>query len=317
MPIIFIHFTLLFFTVTALTGVWMRATPFLQFFSFSYEHVLHAHSHLAILGWTFLGVIIILLTIIWRQLTRKRHLYVLLTILIIVTSCMFLVFLYEGYVTFSIIFSTLPIFVEYWVIFFFVSELKQNGAIPKIAKAFIYGSFIALFLSSFGPFALGFLGMAGLKDSIYFEMAIYYYLHFQYNGWLFLFLIGTFIILLTKKAIIINERIFKFVFITYFIALFPSYIASVLWAGVIPFGEVFALIGNIGQFVAMTVLVVYILKESLLLKEHFNPPIIRFIRLLFIILIMKSVMELGLSVPHLAQLVFDTRSVIIGYLHFM
>src|SRR5690625_6963601 len=38
--------------------------------------------------------------------------------------------------------------------------------------------------------------------------------------------------------------------------------------------------------------------------------------LTFLLLFFKSVMELGLLSPYLAKLVFNTRSVITGYLHF-
>ena len=65
MPKSAVHLTFYFFMITVLTGVLMRymlLSPGSAMLNFS--HVLHGHSHVAILGWTFLGVFIIFLKLI-------------------------------------------------------------------------------------------------------------------------------------------------------------------------------------------------------------------------------------------------------------
>ena len=54
MPKIFTQLVLLTFFLTAATGVMMRLVPFSTTIAhIPYDHLLHAHSHIALLGWTF------------------------------------------------------------------------------------------------------------------------------------------------------------------------------------------------------------------------------------------------------------------------
>src|SRR5699024_8001397 len=80
--------------------------------------------------------------------------------------------------------------------------IQQHRFIPKLSSLFLQGAIVSLILSTFGPFLLGILAGNGLKDSVYFDMSIYFYLHFQYNGWLYFSLIGLFIWILYNKNIL-------------------------------------------------------------------------------------------------------------------
>src|SRR5690625_3728396 len=315
MPRIFVHFAFFFLIITAITGVWMRAVPLMQQSWLIYDNVLHAHSHIAILGWAFFGLFIILLTIIWPHLKQKKHGIILAITIFIVSFMMFIAFLHEGYDTYSIIMSTVHIFVEYWVAYFIYKQLQVQHIIPNVAKLFIKGSLIALIISSFGPFALGYFGATGLRDSPFFDMSIYFFLHFQYNGWLFLFLIGIFLTILHHTNIIVSLTFSKYGFWIYFISLFPWYTSAILWAGVGNVIKIVATIGSLGQWIGVVTIILSFKNVWPSMKYTFtNLTRINLIST-FLLLITKSVMELGLISPMLANLVFDTRSVIIGYLH--
>lgn len=73
MPKYVTHCAFFFLAITALSGVWMRlyaiATP-TQIVA--YDHILHAHSHAAILGWTFLAVLIIYFKLAWKHVQQKK-----------------------------------------------------------------------------------------------------------------------------------------------------------------------------------------------------------------------------------------------------
>ena len=119
-PTRFTHISLLFLTITALSGIWMRlyfVTPKAQILPF--EHILHGHSHMAILGWSFLAMFVLYVKLTWESLPMKKHATIILYTILIVTIMMFIAFLYEGYATYSIILSVIHIFVEYWVIILF------------------------------------------------------------------------------------------------------------------------------------------------------------------------------------------------------
>jgi len=317
MPKIFTHITFFFFFLTALSGVWMRLFAFNVNLAIPYDNILHSHSHLAILGWTFLGVFIIFLMLFWNKFNKrdKSEAKRLTFTLFIVTTIMFLTFLYQGYGVYSIIMSTLHIFLEYWMVSFIYRITKRN-MMPKISKFFINAALIALVISTIGPFSLGYISATGLKDSYLFDVVIYFYLHFQYNGWLFLILIGLFTIILSKRKISIQQPVLIMGFWIYIIALLPSFFASVLWVEHGNLIYILALIGTVGQWLAV-LCILYSFKNVIKsLKHQVSKYITLLLSFTFLLLFFKSTMELGLIIPNLAELIFETRSVVIGYLHF-
>lgn len=311
------HFPFLFFGLTAITGVWMR------FFIISgkefipYNHLLHGHSHMAILGWTFLAVFILFINMNWDEIIYKGQAITIVFSTVFVTIIMFFAFLYEGYALYSIIFSTLHIGIEYWVIMFIFISLKTISTIPKIAQHFIKGSLFMLFISTLGPFSLGAIAAQGLRDSVLFDIAIYFYLHFQYNGWLYLFLIGMFIALLKKKGITLRTSFLQTSFWIYIISLFPGFFLSILWVDVGFIGIVFAVVGAIGQLLGVIIICIALFQVRSQFQQIFSRRMNRTYCFIFALLMSKSVMELGLLHLPFALLVYDSRSVVIGYLHLM
>lgn len=219
MPRIFVHFSFLFFILTALSGVIMRVFPFYPFNGISYTNILHGHSHLAILGWAFLGVFTVFLSIYWPLIRQKKQAAAIVFTLFITSSIMFAAFLYQGYALYSIIMSTVHIFVEYWAAVFMYRQLKAKHKVSKLGQLFMKGALLALMISTVGPFALGYISASGLKESNLFDMAIYFYLHFQYNGWLLLALIGLFVIIMSSRKIPVQDSFLKIGFWLYFLSL--------------------------------------------------------------------------------------------------
>src|SRR5690625_95899 len=316
MPRYFVHATFFLFMVTAVSGMWMRWYPFLSNPLIAYDHVLHGHSHLAILGWAFLGVFIIFLAILWPQIENKRHATFLMLAIFTVSILMFIAFLYEGYAMYSIIMSTIHIFVEYWAIVYIYRQLKTQDHHTHVGKLFIHGSLIALFISTLAPFGLGYLGAMGLQETDLFDMTIYIYLHFQYNGWLFLFLIGLFIFIINQKRIKLQTTAFRIGFWIYLISLFPWSLSAISYVGLSPLLNSLAAIGLIGQSIGVLFILYGMGISWKPIRRRMAKITSLTLLLTFLLLFFKSVMELGLLSPYLAKLVFNTRSVIIGYLHF-
>lgn len=316
MPKSFIHFAFFFFVITALSGLYMRVAPFMKISFIPYINVLHGHSHIAILGWAFFGAFLILLAILWPSIKNKLHSLWLTTTLFIVSTLMFIVFLIQGYDLFSIIMSTVHIFVEYWAIIYIYKQLRSQKKLPQIGTLFIKGSLITLLISSIGPFTLAYISANNLQDSVLFDMAIYFYLHFQYNGWLTLFLIGTFLLILHQKGIKLRTSLLRYGFWIYILSLFPWYFLSILWVDLGVYSNIFAAIGSIGQWIGVLLIIMGINKIWKSIKVKLSKLSIFCLTITFILLFLKSTMELGLIFPALATLVYETRSVIIGYLHF-
>lgn len=293
----------------------MRAVPLFPVADIPYSNVLHGHSHLAILGWAFLGVFTIFLALFWSGIQAKKQAGLIVVSLAIVSGIMFLAFLYQGYGIFSIVMSTLHIFIEYWAAVFMFREIRRHD-VPKVFRAFINGALFSLLLSSIGPFSLGYISANGLKESGFFDMAIYFYLHFQYNGWLTLMSFGLFTYLLHRQKIFVNDSLLRKGFRIYFTALFPGYFLSVMWVdGVGGYGDVLAVIGGIGQWMGVILMILSLKGAWSSIKNKWTKVTFISAAVTIGLLLIKSTLELGMIFPPLAELVYQTRSVIIGYLH--
>ncbi|HLR42631.1 MAG TPA: hypothetical protein VK067_05205 [Pseudogracilibacillus sp.] len=314
----FIHISLLFFAITALSGIWMRLFYASQSVQVTeYTHILHGHSHMATLGWTFIAVFILFLAMIWQELPNKKHAKAILWTTFIVTVIMFFAFLYQGYALYSIILSTIHIFIEYWMIIFIIITTRKMTSIPQISKLFFYAACFFLFVSSIGPFSLGAIASQGLRDNPLFEIAIYFYLHFQYNGWLYLMLIGLFLFYLTKIQIHVNEKLIKLSFWLYFFSLFPAVFLSLLWYEVGTVGYIGAWIGAVGQFISIIILFIALLQHVKPFIASVSQHMAISYLFVFIMLFGKHLMEFGLLYLPFAEVIYDTRSVVVGYLHLL
>src|SRR5699024_8437307 len=165
MPRIFIHMSFVLFTITALSGLWMRISSIYPNQIAPYTNILHAHSHTAILGWAFLGVLSVMLALFWTRIKRRKQAIALIRSLFIVSLVMFFDFIIQVYDVFSLITSTLHIFLEYWGAIFIYRELSNLPYFTRQGKLYVFGSLFALIVSSIGPFSLGFIAAKDRKST--------------------------------------------------------------------------------------------------------------------------------------------------------
>jgi len=189
--------SLLFLLLTLLSGTWLRLQwgwpqwqvlgvdlPWSLFFRADY--LLHGHSHVALLGWTFLALGgLILEAGTRRNRLPLRSLKVLAVLLILVTVALFIAFVRDGYAPLSIALSTIHMLFGYvftWIFFRHARTDSNTGS-----RYFLEGAVFWMVMASAGPFLLA----AGRGLSPYWmDAAVQYYLHVLFNGWLLFGLAG-------------------------------------------------------------------------------------------------------------------------------
>jgi hypothetical protein len=133
----------------------------------------------------------------------------------------------QGYGAFSITFSTLHIVgvVVFIVLFFRASKTESTTSL-------ILAKFALLFfvLSSLGPFFLGYLKANSLDYSDLYRFSIYFYLHFQYNGFFFLGILSLLVKLFEEQMS--NEHLQSIARGSYILigCCVPAYFLSIIWA---------------------------------------------------------------------------------------
>ncbi len=182
----FARTALMWLLVAALMGVWLRwqgwgAPPVV----FNFRFLTHAHSHLMFLGWVYNALAALLLSLFLPE--RLPRIYVWLWLgLQAGLAGMAVAFPIQGYGVVSIAFSTLHMLLAGWLgLRFWFDAGKEGPAYTALRWAIIF-----LLISSAGPFALGYVMAKGGQATIWYNLAIYFYLHFQYNGWMFFALLA-------------------------------------------------------------------------------------------------------------------------------
>ncbi len=307
---------LFFFVLTAFSGFLMRSHVLFPS-GITYEYVLHAHSHIAILGWCFnLLVLIFIFQLIPSALKRKRF-RLLFWIYQATMLFMFIAFFLQGYGLYSIFFSTIQILLSYFysvIIWKAVNRFGLQSSIAPIPFYMIKLSIICLILSSLGPWTLAVLSANGLQESPFYEASIYFYLHFQYNGWLTIGLLAAVIILMDSLRIYVEEKLVRMVYYLLLLSILPSYCISIIWMDDFIWLNIIGFIGSFLHWLAVIIFCLLIFKNNQL-KNVFNRWSYIFFVLSFLLLIVKATIEIGPSIPYFSNIVYENRSLVIGYIH--
>lgn len=152
---------------------------------FPYGNFLHAHSHVAFLGWVYNAFFALAVQFFVPAEHARRYWRFFLGAQVAVVGLM-ISFPIQGYARESIAFSTLHMVFS---VVFMASLLRRNVASP-VARAFLWAASLFLFASCLGPLAVGPIMALGLHDTPWHGLSIGYYLHFQYNGWFVFFLLA-------------------------------------------------------------------------------------------------------------------------------
>ncbi len=298
----------------ALLGVFLRF-GFIKPIPFSYRNILHTHSHIALLGWVYSAIILLLYHLFIRKkaLNRKRFFKIFIATQITIIG-MFIRFPMEGYAFFSILFSSLFLICSYWFFIFFIKRTEAKTKMLnsyKLAKS----GLIYLTLSSLGPWSLGAIMLKLGASSPLYKNAIYFYLHFQYNGWITVLILSFFFYLLEKSNIQMSSNVFKRFSVFLHLSILLTFLISILWMKPPIFVYGIAVGGSILQIIAFGIL----LKFSLLCSKQLNQALSNYqkmlLKFLVFIFVSKLVMQLLGASPNFANSIALDREVIVGYLH--
>src|SRR5690606_25790463 len=168
----------------------------------------HAHSHVAMLGWVYLMLYTL---IVHYFIPDKKPIYNrLFWVTEFAVVGMLLSFPFQGYAAVSISFSTLHIFCSYYFAYLIFKHHKTNN---KVTGYLLKTALIFMLVSTIGVWCLGpAVGLLG-QASAFYQIAIQFFLHFQFNGW---FLIAVIAVLFHKLQIHDSKAFrsfFKFIII--------------------------------------------------------------------------------------------------------
>ncbi|MER2996752.1 hypothetical protein [Pontibacter populi] len=310
---------LLSLVIIALLGLVLRWTFVAPVAGLNYKYLLHVHSHAALLGWLYPILFIALLHTYLPAPLRDKPIYSWQFWLAQATVLgMLLSFPVQGYGAVSITFSTAHILLTYWFIYRFLKDAKAANVSSgnySLSFRFVKVALFFLALSSLGPWAMGPIMATGHSGTELYYNAIYFYLHFLYNGWLTFAVLGLLFWLLETHNISFNRSYSLLFFRLMLWACLPAYLLSVLW---IKPGAIVYMVGGIAAFVqvialAILVAIVRPIRNQLLgLFGTWSRTIVLLAATAFMF---KILMQFSTAFPYMADLAYQLRNFIIGYLH--
>lgn len=299
--------------IVAFLGVLMRYKIAFELPYLAQKNIQHAHSHFAFAGWVtqLLMVLMVRYLSFYTSESKISKYNTLFWINIIGAYIMLISFIIQGYGFISILFSTISIFVFVWFAIWFYKDSKE---IPSysLSKNWFLVSLLFGVISSIGTFVLAYMMATKHVPQDLYLSSVYFYLHFQYNGWFWFACTGLFVSLLQPN--LTNTRENKTVFQLFAWSCLPAYLLSVLWLKLPVWVYALAVISAIVQVFAWFKL----LKFSLSIFKV-NPRISAFLKILFkgiaFCVTLKLLLQFGSVFPAVSKLAFGFRPIVIAYLH--
>lgn len=298
--------------LVAVLGVLMRykisySLPFID-----QKHLLHSHSHFAFTGWVTQALMVLMVFYLQQQQVTnafKKYRFLLWLNLICAVG-MLISFAIQGYAFFSISFSTLSIFVSYA---FAVMYWKDLNRITDAGSTHLWLKASLLFnvISSLGAFSLAASMALKLINQKLYLGSVYYFLHFQYNGWFFFACMGLFM----YAAKLQHAKHGKTIFWLMASSCIPAYLLSVLWAAINPIVYAIVVIASLVQSAGWILFVKLLWQEKVALKENFSRNSGWILKLSVIACCIKILLQQFSVIPYLSKLAFGFRPIVIGYLH--
>lgn len=276
------------------------------------KHLLHGHSHFAFTGWITQALMVLLINYLSPNETAFKKYKILLYTNLIAAYGMLLSFPVQGYGLISISFSTLSTFVSYaFAVMYWkdLNKMKEQSVAHFWFKAAI--SFNAV--SSLGAFVLAFLIANKVPDQNWYLASIYFFLHFQYNGWFFFACMGLLVGYIFQPNF--ESKKLKIIFWLFFAACIPAYFLSTLWLAIPLWAYVLIVIAAFAQLIAWFLFIRFIKNYFTLLKNKISLKNNYLLYLSAIALTVKLLLQMGSTVPSLSQLAFGFHPIVIGYLH--
>ncbi len=298
------------FLIAALMGLLLRLQFVAPVGNVNYQFLLHGHSHIAMLGWVYLALFALIYHFfIPKNNENEKKFNRLFWITEGAVIGMMIAFPLQGYALFSIVFSTIHIFSSYYFVRLVWKNLETN-LVPE--RYLIKTALFFMILSTCGIWCLGpAVGLLG-KTSAFYQIAIQFFLHFQFNGW---FIIAVLALLFHQMQLKVENRVFFSFYKWLIVGTVLTFALPVSWFISSPILTWINGVGVVVQLVAFAKLI-------LMLRPQFGEFYAKLKEIEKIVysfallsLGLKVLVQLVVIFPDMALVSHQVRNFVIGFIH--
>ncbi|MFZ1678033.1 MAG: hypothetical protein WBP41_02455 [Saprospiraceae bacterium] len=311
---IWVRIALINLCIVATLGTIMRYKIGFAFPYLDQKYLQEAHSHFAFTGWITHSLYFLIVILFRNNLPaiREKIYQKLIFINLLCAYGMLISFLCQGYGPVSIFISLLSILTGYVFAFFAIKDASRLRP-DHPAKNWIKAALLFSILSTFGTFALAYMATITTFNETAYLGSIYFFLHFQYNGW---FLFGCMAVFMERiKNIISSPDQVRYSFWLFFLAGIPAYFLSTLWAHLPLWLYVFVVVAAFLQVIGWGMILRMLTSVFDKFKLLFPKPALVLILIIALAFTFKLFLQLGSTVPAISKLAFGFRPIVIAYLH--
>ncbi len=304
--------SLLNFAIAASMGAVLRFAFVREISWLNFRHFLHGHSHLAMLGWIFQALFILLLyNFLPREKQTTRRYKAIFWLSQTSVMGMLFTFPFMGYAPWSIFFSTCHILVSYAFTYRFWKDLPATS--PSVT--FVKTALVFMLLSTVALWAMGPVIAMGMKGSALYYATVQFYLHFQFNGWFTFAVIGLFLKYLEDQKIALPAVQLRWFYRLLVLSSLLTYALVIAWST--PLKLIFWTnsLGVLLQLGAGLILIklLWPLRQTLKAQLPFWSRTLLLISAACFLL--KILMQSAIAIPAMATIGFTIHNYVIGFIH--
>lgn len=298
------------FLIACLFGLLMRFMHLFPINFLNYSFLLHAHSHVAMLGWVYLIIYFLVVHFFIPKEKSQKPIYNRLFWLTEFSVIgMMVAFPIQGYALFSIVFSTLHIVLSY---VFCRLVWKDCSSEKAPAQRLLQVSILFMVLSTCGVWCLGPAVSTLGKQSAFYQIAIQFFLHFQFNGWFILAVLALFLKQFQNK---IDKLKFKKFYNAVIISVILTLAFPVRWFvgnNILNYINALGVLIQLGAFI-------YFYKMLKPEIKHFTNSLDKTAKIVYGLALCSLFLKVGIQlltiIPNLAEVSHQIRNFVIGFIH--
>jgi hypothetical protein len=298
------------FFIASLMGLLLRWMYVAPISGVNFQFLMHGHSHVAMLGWVYLMLYCLIFHFFVPKESQQKTIYnrlFWLTELAVVG--MMIDFPAQGYAFASILFSTLHIFFSYY---FCHLVWKDAKPVTFPEKRMLRTALFFMVFSTLGVWCLGpAVGMLG-KASAFYQIAIQFFLHFQFNGW---FLFAVLALFFKQAKLNFDEKKFRLFYNLFVVGTVLTLALPVSWSLSNPAFYWINVVGVVLQFFSAILFIQLIQTQFQTFFAPLSALEKNVYRFALLSLVLKIAIQLVVLVPELAQVSHQIRNFVIGYIH--
>jgi hypothetical protein len=271
---------------------------------------LHAHSHVAMLGWLFIGIVIVLLHDGGRGMIGRKVRYILIGLQAAI-FLMLLSFPVQGYGAVSITASSVHMLLAYSLL---LVVWKSSARWPQQgSRRLTRWAVIMFFLSTLGVWAIGPIIATGNQVHEIYYWSIQFFLHFQFNGWFWFAAMAIGVRWAERQGM--DLRLDGLTLSLWLVSAVFTYALAIAWSEPLP--AVFATVTI--AVLLQSCAAIRTLRILLRLRAHAAD---RFplwgkvlIGITLLSMAMKVLVQSAVAIPSVAVVAFTLRHYVIGFIH--